>query len=168
MSTYNNAACTLRCPRCLQTVEVVVSLYVGDTSCMSDVRVGGIYPFRLGRQPQHGGPIEGVDEDGGYAECPKCGRDFFCEVEFQDLRLIAIRASRSVPPYGPDRIAEEVFPCPRCGRHQTRHFEFDHMEIGKFFCDRDDCHYSTVTVWDSERRVYRADGAEFVSRARSS
>jgi len=161
MSTYNNAACTLQCPRCLQTAKVHVSLYVGDTSRMCAVRIGDIYPFRLGCQPQNGGPFEGPDEDGGYAECPNCGRDFFCEVEFRDLRLIAIRASRSVPPYGPDEIAEGVFPCPRCGHRQTRHFKFDNMETGRFFCDRGDCQFGTVTVWDSERRVYHADGAEF-------
>jgi hypothetical protein len=158
MSTYNNTRCTLRCPRCLRLVDVEVFLYVGDTSQMVEVRIGETYPFHSRRQPQNGGPIRGVVEDAGYAECPSCGRDFFCAVEFQDQRLKAIRPSRVVPPYVPDRVAERVVACPRCGSRETRHFEFDNMEVGAFFCDADACGYGAVSTLDAARGVYLADG----------
>lgn len=160
MATYNSTQCELTCPRSLQVVNASVNLYIGDTSQMCEVQIGERYPFHERRQTQNGGPVEGVVEDAGYVECPSCGRDFFCEVEFRALYLLGVRPSQNAPPYTPDRIVEDVYPCPKCGSRQTRHLEFDNMAVGRFFCENKKCDFVAVSVWDSKRGVYCANGID--------
>lgn len=135
---------------------MVVDLYVGFTSAMEEVQLGQKYPFRAGRAPQNGGPLEGIVDDAGYAECPHCDRDFFCAAEFRDEHLIALSPNRTFPPYAPDRLAEGVVACPQCGSRATRHAEFDNLAVGVLFCDNDDCDFGQrTTTWDAASGVYR-------------
>ena len=153
MGTYNRIAAHMTCPRCTASVEVEIDVHFGSTASMLTLEIGDRYPFHEGRMPHNGGPVEGLVDGVGYTECPMCNRDFFCAVEIRDGRLKAVAPSQAVPPYGPDHIREPAGACPSCGGLETRHFQYDRMDVGWFLCDSVACAHK-VTTLDRTKGLY--------------
>lgn len=157
MSTYNTTDCLMTCPRCWKALNHVVDISLGDTSNMVRVGIGERYPFAERRQPQHGGPFEGISENAGYAVCSSCDKDFFCLVEIRSGYLVSVQPNLRIAPYIPDRETQEPCICPECGQSNTRHMEFDQMGLGVFLCNSDGCRFRSQTMLDHSRQIYVGD-----------
>jgi len=86
---YNNLRAVVTCPRCGQTEEVEAQIYVGHLD---------LYEYRLGDQLRYDNAPMGFarrDEvDGeGYAECPKCGKDFWLDVAVREGHIVSASAA---------------------------------------------------------------------------
>jgi hypothetical protein len=102
MGAYNRLRVgAIVCPRCGITVrEAVVDCHFGDTSQMVDLTVGDQYPWLAGKAVQNGGRPEHGDIDGeGYAECPRCAKDFFLKIIVRDDRIVGAAVDSSRPGY---------------------------------------------------------------------
>ncbi len=157
MGTYNTAKLFDLCPRCEKAVENEVNIYLGDTSNMSEVTLGELYPFRPRKQPQNGGLVEGWQEEAGYCECSHCKRDFHCDVFIQKGLLVKIRPNLAAPPYIPSHRQKPSLPCPDCGSGETELHNYHPMIIGRFICCAKSGCSERVLNSDNERLYYVGD-----------
>ncbi len=103
MSTYNILHALVDCPRCGAVVGADIECRCGDTTQMVDLRIGDIYPWVRGRQPQNGGrPKGGRFVGDGYMECPTCKKDLFLRVVLDDDKITAVEPDSSRRGYIPD------------------------------------------------------------------
>jgi hypothetical protein len=100
MGTYNYLPVTMDCPRCHETVDVIINCYFGYTSEMKTYRIGDHYEWRPRKAVQNGGKPEGGNADGeGYADCPACDKDFFVRVVVRGDIIQGVEHDPSKPPF---------------------------------------------------------------------
>ena len=168
MGTYNTAETGLQCPRCGHDAEKVeVELFFGDTSHMTTIEIGGLYPFYSRKSEKNGGlPSADWIVGGGYAVCGTCGRDFFCDALVERrpastslvtyLPLLALVPSTVIVPYSADH-EEPSTPCRICGASETRCRTFlGAVQKEQLLCDADGCRGTSIRTLAVPPRIHVA------------
>ena len=101
MGTYNLLHTTASCPRCGTTGPVVVEFAFG----LLDLRDYGLgdrieWGTKGLRSPSRRPP--GGDHDGeGYAECPRCGKDYWVRITVRNDAITAVQIDPGRPGHIP-------------------------------------------------------------------
>ena len=127
MGTYNTTLAVMKCLRCDEVSEIEVDLYFGDTSEMTFVKLGDAYPM--------GGEV--LERGEGYAECPRCERDFFCEAVISKGVLVGVEANTTRAPYVPDAFVFGEVACGNCSSTNTEQQGFRGIDKVRVICE--DC-----------------------------
>lgn len=99
MGLYNLLSATMVCPRCNQTVELEIQIYIGHKQLYS-YRIGDAVNWLPNSDVEHGGfPPSGSMEGEGYTECPQCKKDFFLVVQIRDGKIAGVNPDLSKKPY---------------------------------------------------------------------
>ena len=100
MASYNLIHKIMPCPRCGRESELEFEVFFGDTRYYKDFEIGNEYPWICGKSYDRGGPPkDGTRVDEGYAECPRCERDFFTKVYVKNNILTAVEVDYDKAPY---------------------------------------------------------------------
>src|SRR5262249_11861088 len=101
MGTFNTLMASLMCPRCGDSLDCVeIDCYFGDTSYMTELRIGDEYPWQRGRAVHNGGRPAGGDIDGeGYCVCASCAKDFFVRVRVRGDHVVGVSLDPDRPGY---------------------------------------------------------------------
>lgn len=138
MSTYNFLTAELMCSHCKSKSDVEISCYFGDISEMKSYRIGDVYEWKLRKAVQNGGCSPNSSLQGeGYAECPKCNRDFFVAVHIVDGKISKAEPDSERLPYGHDEVLyDQRLSCPVCQKVSVAEVHlFRDYAFGRVFLD---------------------------------
>jgi DNA-directed RNA polymerase subunit RPC12/RpoP len=102
MGVHNQTTVELACPRCGVIGPVDVELHFGFGNLI-ELKIGDQYPFLDARKAVYNGgyPPEGNMDGTGYAECLKCGKDFWVKALIRAGVLTAVEVDNDKKPYMP-------------------------------------------------------------------
>lgn len=99
MSVHNILKTRVKCPRCGEESEMEVELYFGFRNLI-EYKIGEKVKWIPLKAIQNGGrPNNGNLNSEGYAECPKCKKDFFVIVHIKGDVIESLEADLDKKPY---------------------------------------------------------------------
>lgn len=90
MGAYNTVRAYLRCARCNAPAEMDINIYAGLRNLI-EYKIGDEYKWVPRKAVAKGGRPKGGNIDGeGYAECPKCNKDFFVRILIREDIIVGV------------------------------------------------------------------------------